>query len=279
MREVAPAAALADQRDLGLGLDRHLLLDLGRDSHDRCSRELAERRPAVPEDPGVAVLVGPDLSTHSERRQSRLESDLGAWIAGVLEVVLDTVEHRLGLGVLDLEPGNDERSLPLAAQDERDRPLGRREREARVVEDVVGIEEDDPRDLLRAEVARAGQSQRSRCSSGVIAIEVTTIAEPTRRLPSLPVKRSRRRCSAITCAGSLPAVADAATPFRLRPRARRRRPRLARSAVSEDRPFFEGGRQARLRRCYRDKSTFERVFQQRYGIPAARVVAYYAGGA
>ena len=70
--------------------------------------------PAVAEDPRVAVLVGADLPTQAERRQSRLESDLGARIAGVLEVVLDTVEHRLRLGVLDLEPGDDERSLPLA---------------------------------------------------------------------------------------------------------------------------------------------------------------------
>ena len=31
-------------------------------------------------------------------------------------------------------------------------------------------------------------------------------------------------------------------------------------------------------RCYRDKRAFEHVFEHRYGMPAARVLAYYAGG-
>ena len=175
MREVPPPAALADQRDLGLGLDRHLLLDLRRDSDDGRSRELAERRPAVAEDPRVAVLVGADLPGQAEGGQRGLDGVLGARVAGVLEIVLDAVEHRLRLGVLDLEAGDDERSLSLAAQDERDRPLGRSEREARVVEDVVGIEENDRPRAPRARRRSSSASQRSRCSSGVIAIEVTTI--------------------------------------------------------------------------------------------------------
>jgi hypothetical protein len=31
-------------------------------------------------------------------------------------------------------------------------------------------------------------------------------------------------------------------------------------------------------RCYRDRRSFERVFEHRFGIPATRVVAYYIGG-
>jgi hypothetical protein len=31
-------------------------------------------------------------------------------------------------------------------------------------------------------------------------------------------------------------------------------------------------------RCYRDRRSFERVFERRFGVPAGRVVAYYAGG-
>ncbi len=31
-------------------------------------------------------------------------------------------------------------------------------------------------------------------------------------------------------------------------------------------------------RCYDDRESFERVFEERFGIPADRVVAYYAGG-
>jgi hypothetical protein len=32
-------------------------------------------------------------------------------------------------------------------------------------------------------------------------------------------------------------------------------------------------------RCYRDRSSFELAFEQRFGFPASRVVAYWAGGA
>ena len=31
-------------------------------------------------------------------------------------------------------------------------------------------------------------------------------------------------------------------------------------------------------RCYRTRESFERVFERRYGVPARRIVAYYAGG-
>src|ERR687895_2808196 len=31
-------------------------------------------------------------------------------------------------------------------------------------------------------------------------------------------------------------------------------------------------------RCYRDKRSFERVFEGRFGLSATRVIAYYAGG-
>jgi hypothetical protein len=31
-------------------------------------------------------------------------------------------------------------------------------------------------------------------------------------------------------------------------------------------------------RCYRDRWSFERVFERRFGLPAGRVIAYYAGG-
>ena len=148
MGEVPPAAALADEPDLGLGLDRHLLLDLLDDPDDARAGELGQRRAAVAEDPRVAVLVGADRPGHAQLGQRPLERRLGARLAGVLEVVLDPVEHRLRLRVLDLEPGDDERALPVRAEDERDRPLGRRERESRVVEDVVGVEEDDPAQVL-----------------------------------------------------------------------------------------------------------------------------------
>ena len=50
-------------------------------------------------------------------------------------------------------------------------------------------------------------------------------------------------------------------------------------AVSDERPFSRTNARRVYVRCYRDKKTFEWVFEQRYGVPAGRVVAYYAGGA
>ena len=60
VREIAPLRALADQRDLGLALDRHLLLDEGSDLRRRRARQLGQRRAVVAEDPRIAVLVGAD---------------------------------------------------------------------------------------------------------------------------------------------------------------------------------------------------------------------------
>ena len=31
-------------------------------------------------------------------------------------------------------------------------------------------------------------------------------------------------------------------------------------------------------RCYRSRASFERTFERRFGVPAAQVIAYYAGG-
>jgi hypothetical protein len=31
-------------------------------------------------------------------------------------------------------------------------------------------------------------------------------------------------------------------------------------------------------RCYRDRESFERTFERRFGVPAGQVIAYYAGG-
>ena len=145
MREVRPADALADQRDLGLRLDRHLRLDLGDEADDARARELRERGAAVAEDPRVAVLIGPDRAGQPHVRERSREHVFRARVARVLEVVLDAVEGRLRLRVLDLEARDDQRPRSIRSEDERDRPLGRHEREARVVEDVVRVEEHDAR--------------------------------------------------------------------------------------------------------------------------------------
>ena len=73
-------------------------------------------------------------------------------------------------------------------------------------------------------------------------------------------------------------TADAALPFRYdRELGDVARASLV-SAVSKERAISRSEVKRVYVRCYRDGKTFERVFQQRYGIPAGRVVAYYAGG-
>ena len=64
--------------------------------------------------------------------------------------MLDPVERGLGLRVLDLEPRDDECPLTVGAENERDRALRGREREAGVVEDVVGVEEHGAVEAVRA---------------------------------------------------------------------------------------------------------------------------------
>ena len=145
MCEVAPADALPDQRDLRLRLDRHLRLDLLDDADDLRARELREGRPAVAEDPRVAVLVGADRSREAHVGEGRSEDVVGAGIARVLEVVLDAVERRARLRVLHLEARDDEGPCAVPGEDACDRPLGRHEGEARVVEDVGRVEEHDTR--------------------------------------------------------------------------------------------------------------------------------------
>ena len=50
------------------------------------------------------------------------------------------------------------------------------------------------------------------------------------------------------------------------------------NAVSDERPIWRAGVKRVYVRCYRNKRTFRRAFEQRYGLHATRVVAYYAGG-
>ena len=156
MREVPPAHALADERDLGLGLDRHLRLDPAGDAGHGCAGELRQRRPAVAEDPGIAVLVGADRSREPEVVDGRGEHVLRPRVAGILEVVVDAVERRARLRVLELEAWGDERPRAVRAENERDRPLGRDEGEARVVEDVRRIEEHDTGEALGMSMGEQG---------------------------------------------------------------------------------------------------------------------------
>jgi hypothetical protein len=52
-----------------------------------------------------------------------------------------------------------------------------------------------------------------------------------------------------------------------------------RNAVTEAprRPLLRQVRRVYVR-CYRDRESFERAFERRFGVPGVRVIAYYAGG-
>ena len=95
----------------------------------------------------------------------RARTSSAARVARVLEVVLDPIERRLGLGVLDLEPRHDERARAVGAQDECDGALGRHEGESGVVEDVVGVEEHDPCQAGRVRLCEQGLA-----TSGVLLV-------------------------------------------------------------------------------------------------------------
>ena len=102
--------------------------------------------------PRVAVLVGADRPRDAEVGKHPCEHGLGTRVARVLEVVIDAIERRARLGMLELEPRDDECTRAVPAEDERDRPLGRDEREPGVVEDVVRVEEHDARQARTARV-------------------------------------------------------------------------------------------------------------------------------
>jgi hypothetical protein len=82
---------------------------------------------------------------------------------------------------------------------------------------------------------------------------------------------------ALGCA-VFPATARAATPFAYD----RELGDVARAslvqAVNDGRPFSRADVERVYVRCYRDKRTFEDVFEDRFGFSASRVVAYYIGG-
>lgn len=76
----------------------------------------------------------------------------------------------------------------------------------------------------------------------------------------------------------LPSTARAATPFVYdRELADVARASLV-QAVNDGRPFSRADVERVYVRCYRDKQTFEEVFEDRFGFSASRVVAYYIGG-
>lgn len=135
-------------------------------------------------------------------------------------------------------------------------------------------------------------SHRALCSLAAIVIEVSTTAEPTldRRVTALGARLSGYAPTSGGCrvklllalmvgTFSVVGVAHAASPFY---RYDEGLSRVARNTLWRSALDGAALRHGEVRsvgvRCYRDKETFEQVFEARSGTPAARVVAYYAGG-
>ena len=200
-----PAGALADQLDLALALPRHHALDHGGERLDPGAGDLAQRRPLVAEDAGVAVLVGADRVADPEVREHPRENPHRMLDSRVLGVGLDALEGRLGAHPLDLELGDEHDRLAGGALGEHDRPLGREEAEAREVLDVVLVEEDVAAEPVAAHVLEepaaplcqlarrdAGAWSRRRLQLGPpLAVGATRAPGPGTRAGTLALGRPR----------------------------------------------------------------------------------------
>jgi len=91
------------------------VLDVVAEGDDRRPGDLAERRAAVAEDAGVAVLVGGDPVAQPQVGQHAREDAQRVLLARVLRVGVDACERRLGLGALALELGHEDRLLARGA--------------------------------------------------------------------------------------------------------------------------------------------------------------------
>jgi hypothetical protein len=138
---LAPAGAFADQGDLGLALLHHQALDERRERGDLGPRHLAQRRPLVAEDAGVAVAVRADGAADAHVLQHLPQDPHRVLGARVLRVGLDPLQRGLRTDALDLELGDEHGQLSCSVRGERDRALRREEAEAREVLDVLLVEE------------------------------------------------------------------------------------------------------------------------------------------
>jgi hypothetical protein len=95
----------------------------------------------VPEDPGIAVLIGCDRACQTEVRKRPRQNRHRVLASRVLGVRLDPVEVGLGARARDLELGDKDQCVAAHALCEDDRALVRQEPEPREVLDVRGVEE------------------------------------------------------------------------------------------------------------------------------------------
>ena len=152
VREAAPPAALADQRHLGLALAHQYPFDERCEESDAIACDLAQRRPLVAQDAGIAVLVGADGAAQPHVDQNALQDSHRMLGARVLRVGLDPVEVRLRAHPVDLELGNEGGQVAGRVRDDRDGSLSGKENKPREVLDVVLVEQHAPGETLAAHV-------------------------------------------------------------------------------------------------------------------------------
>src|SRR6478609_2422750 len=103
MRMLAPARALADQRDLVLALAHEHRLDERREREDVPRTDLAECGACVAEDARVAVLLRADGAAHAHVLEYALQDPHRMHFARILRIRLDAVELGLCAHALDFE--------------------------------------------------------------------------------------------------------------------------------------------------------------------------------
>ena len=146
VRVLAPASALADERELVLALSRHHPLDGVGKERDGARRRLAEGRALVAEDSRVAVLIRADRALDAHVGEHPPQDQHRMLEARILGVGLDPLERRFRAHPLDLEFGHEHHHLAACALRIDDRSLRGEEAEGREVLDVVLIEEDAARE-------------------------------------------------------------------------------------------------------------------------------------
>ena len=116
------------------------------------SGELRQRRAAIAQDPRIAVVVRADRPAHAHLVEETRQRLHRVMFGRVLRVVRDVLDSGIGLGVLALQARDEHSAFAGRVDDQRRRPLGRNEREARVVEDVRVLEQHDAVEPARAQV-------------------------------------------------------------------------------------------------------------------------------
>ncbi len=156
VREGAPAGTLANQGEFGRTLQGHLVVQRARHPRHAGQRQLgAQRRAVVAHDAQVPVVVHADPpGVQAQPRQQVGQKLRRMNAARKLRVIGDLFALGGLLGVFAFQSGHEQRPLAVPRDEERHGPLGGKEGEAGVVEDVLVVEQHQGVHLRRQMVER-----------------------------------------------------------------------------------------------------------------------------